>query len=144
MSQSGWAGPQNDAAARGFRYTNPVQTGGHAFSARAVADGKADIAGIDALTWLLIKRHDSFARDLRVIAETKPTPILPYISASGRDADMIARAVEDAVDALPAHHRDALALTGFTRIAAAHYLAVPNPASPDENTAVLKIGRAHV
>ena len=75
LSQSGWAAPQNHAAAHGFTFTNTIQTGGHVLSARAVAEGKADIAALDALTWALIQRHDPFATTLREIARTEPTPV---------------------------------------------------------------------
>ncbi len=137
LSQSGWAAPQNYAAAQGFRFTNPVQTGEHVLSARAVAEGRADVAAIDALTWLLILRHDPFAVDLREITRTPPTPILPYITAPGRDADTLARAVAAAITALPTAHRNSLALSGLTRIPAAEYLNVPNPPPPEPGAPVL-------
>ncbi|UXX84048.1 phosphate/phosphite/phosphonate ABC transporter substrate-binding protein [Roseovarius pelagicus] len=137
LSQSGWAAPQNYAAAHGFRFCNPVQSGGHIASARAVAEGRADIAAIDALTWLLITRHDAFAAGLREITRTPPTPILPYITAHGRDADALAGVVSSAIAALPALHRETLALTGLARIPAAHYLSVPNPPPPAPDTPVL-------
>nr|WP_309501867.1 PhnD/SsuA/transferrin family substrate-binding protein [uncultured Roseovarius sp.] len=137
LSQSGWAAPQNYAAAQGFRFANPVRSGGHTLSARAVAEGRADVAAIDALTWLLITRHDPFAAGLKEITRTPPTPILPYITALGRDADALADAITAAIAALPAPHRAALALTGLMRIPAGDYLRVENPPSPGPETSVL-------
>ena len=130
LSQSGWAAPQTWSAARGFAFTRPVQTGGHHASARAVAKGAADIAAIDALTWALIQRHDAHASGLREIARTDPTPALPYISGSGRDAAALTGAIETAIASLAPVHRNALMLRGLAQIPAAAYLAVPSPAAP--------------
>ncbi|RKF14945.1 hypothetical protein D6850_08755 [Roseovarius spongiae] len=131
LSQSGWAAPQTHAAAHGFAFANPVQTGGHAASARAVAEGRADIAAIDALSWALILRHDRWADALKELERTAPTPILPYITASGRDADALADAVAGAIAALEAWHREALMLTGLVRLPAEAWLTVPNPPPPE-------------
>jgi ABC-type phosphate/phosphonate transport system substrate-binding protein len=130
LSQSGWAAPQTHAAGLGFAFDVPVQTGGHRVSARAVANGRADIAAIDALTWALIQRHDAFAQDLRELARTAPTPGLPLITALVRDPDQIASATAAAIDALDPAHRATLMLRGLVRIPAEAYLAVPTPAGP--------------
>ena len=51
LSQSGWAAPQTHAARLGIRLPPALQTGGHRLSALAVAEGRADIAALDAVTW---------------------------------------------------------------------------------------------
>ncbi|MFU8777068.1 MAG: phosphate/phosphite/phosphonate ABC transporter substrate-binding protein [Roseovarius sp.] len=130
LSQSGWAAPQNWAAAREFAFTNPVHTGAHRASAMAVADGRADIAALDALSWHLMQAHDPFATGLRVLAHTDPTPALPYVTALGRDADALRAALEVAILALPASTRASLGVKGITSIPAAEYLALPDPAPP--------------
>ncbi|VVT29467.1 ABC transporter, phosphonate, periplasmic substrate-binding protein [Roseovarius sp. EC-HK134] len=130
LSQSGWAAPQNWAAARGFSFTTPVHTGAHRASAMAVAEGRADIAALDVLSWHLMQAHDPFTTGLRVLAHTDPTPALPYITALGRDADALRDALEAAIMALPAAARATLGLKGVTYIAAEDYLAPPNPAPP--------------
>ncbi|MDG1430169.1 MAG: PhnD/SsuA/transferrin family substrate-binding protein, partial [Paracoccaceae bacterium] len=53
LSQSGWAAFW-DHIPRGEEPKDLIETGGHAASAKAVADGTADIASLDALTWELI------------------------------------------------------------------------------------------
>lgn len=131
LSQSGWAAPVNHMAPLGIRPGSLLETGGHAKSALAVAEGRADFAALDALTWELLKRYDAFARGLTVIAATEPTPVLPYITAMGRDAEAIATAAEQAIAALPEDDRGALHLRGLVRIPAEDYLAVPIPAAPD-------------
>ncbi len=129
-SQSGWAAPQNHAAGIGFCFSNCRATGGHRASGLAVAEGQADIAAIDGLTWELFARYDSFAKDLRIIARTTPTPTLPYITALNRDADEIFSAITRAIDSLSPQDRDALHLKGLVAIPAEDYLAVPNPPAP--------------
>ncbi|QGX97866.1 hypothetical protein EI983_06085 [Roseovarius faecimaris] len=130
LSQSGWAGPQVYAQAEGVSFGPPVQTGGHALSARAVAAGKADIAGIDALTWEVLQEHDPVAQELRVVARTQPTPVLPYITASSRDAARHFNAVSAAIAALAPDDRALLHLRGLVAIPAETYLAVPSPPPP--------------
>jgi ABC-type phosphate/phosphonate transport system substrate-binding protein len=130
-SHSGWAAPQNWAAARGFAFRDVLETGAHRQSARAVAEGRADIAAIDAVTWRGIVRWDAdVAARLRVIGRTDAAPGLPLIAARGRDTRALADALAEAAAALDPESRDRLGLRGFVRIAAADYLAVPTPPPP--------------
>ena len=127
VSQSGWAAPLNEAATRGITFRMGPATGAHAASARAVAQGQAEIAALDALTWTILNEHGLAAPGLRVIDATGPTPALPYITGPGADADAVFAAVQVAIAALPAADRAALHLQGIVRIPAADYLAVPIP-----------------
>jgi ABC-type phosphate/phosphonate transport system substrate-binding protein len=131
LSQSGWAAPINHAAARGIRLLPGQETGSHRASFRAVAEGSAALAAIDALTWRLISAFEDTSA-VKVIGATDPTPALPYITARGRDAGVIFDAIATAIDRLPPSDRDRLHLRGIVRIAAADYLAVPIPPSPDQ------------
>jgi ABC-type phosphate/phosphonate transport system substrate-binding protein len=126
-SQSGWSAPLVHAEARGIRFADRMNTGSHVASAKAVARGEADIAGLDAMTWDLIKRYEECASNLRVLDWTVPTPGLPYITAMGQPAERIAEAVAQAIEALDLHDRMLLRLKGLVRIPAETYLAVPNP-----------------
>jgi len=130
MSQSGWAAPQTEAERLGFAFTRTLQTGSHRASALAVADGRADIAAIDALTWKMIRRWDSCATSLSVIGETAPTPTLPYISARGADTGALLNAIGAALDGLDPGDRDILGLTGITFLGADRYLGIPTPPAP--------------
>ena len=133
MSQSGWAAPQTHAAALGLHLRPALQSGGHRLSALAVAEGPADLAALDAVTWALMQRHDAFATRLRVVGRTEPaTPVLPYIAAKSVDSEVYFCAVADAIAALSASDRDCLMLRGLVRVAAETYLAVPTPAPPDQ------------
>ncbi|OYX42032.1 MAG: hypothetical protein B7Z02_13345 [Rhodobacterales bacterium 32-67-9] len=136
-SQSGWAAPQNQMARLGLRFTHTRHTGAHRDSARAVAEGRADIAAIDAVTWRLIAAHlPGLAAKLRVIGHTDPTPGLPLITAKGRDTTPFARAVAAAIAALSPSDRAALGLAGLAMIPASAYLAVPTPPPPSQDVPV--------
>lgn len=132
LSQSGWAAPQTQAARLGLRLVPRVQTGAHRLSARAVVEGRADIAALDAVTHALMQGHDPEAAALRVIALTDPTPGLPFITAAGRDPSPVFDAVSEAIAALSPVDRDCLHLKGFVALPVVDYLAVPNPPSPEQ------------
>lgn len=138
LSQSGWAAPMTHLAGR-VQISDYVQTGAHAASAAAVAEDRADLAALDALTWSILQRSDApQTRALRVLETTTPTPALPYITAprqtSGRDAartaQAVTQAVSQAIDTLSAQDRADLHLHGLVQIPASAYLAIPTPPPP--------------
>jgi ABC-type phosphate/phosphonate transport system substrate-binding protein len=132
LSQSGWAAPQIHAARLGLRLPPALQTGGHRLSAVAVAEGRADIAAIDAVSYLLMTDNQpDLTGLLRVVAGTDPTPGLPFIAARGAPAADTFDAVATAIAALSATDRSSLHLRGIVRIPVEAYLAVPNPPAPD-------------
>lgn len=132
LSQSGWAAPQTHAAKLGIRLPPALQSGGHRLSALAVAEGRADIAALDAVTHAMLQEVEPKVAGLRVIALTDPTPGLPYISGAGQDPEPIFAALADAIAVLPAPDRATLRLKGLVRIPRATYLAVPNPPPPEQ------------
>jgi len=136
-SQSGWAAPLNHMGRRGQHFTRTLHTGAHVDSARAVAEGRADIAAIDAVSWRLMAAHrPAVAGRLRVLCHTDPTPGLPLITAQGRDPAPLARAAAAAIAALGAADRATLGLTGLAGIPAEAYLAVPTPPPPSQDVPV--------
>jgi len=130
LSQSGWAAPMAEAAAAGIAFGRTLATGAHRASAHAVAEGAAEIAAIDALTWRMIRRWDGVAADLREIATTAPTPALPWITSRPADAPAIAAALSEALSDLPGPDRDCLGILGAVHLDPADYLAVPTPPAP--------------
>lgn len=60
-----------------------VLSGSHRNSIIAVANGDADLAAIDAVTWEMAKCYEPAANDVHVIAKTQPVPGLPLITATG-------------------------------------------------------------
>jgi ABC-type phosphate/phosphonate transport system substrate-binding protein len=130
MSQSGWAAAQTQALGLGFALNPAVKTGAHALSARAVLEGRADMASIDAVTWRLLQRNDPDMAALRVVARTDPTPGLPYIAALGVNHRLGFDAISGAIAALTEQDRATLGIKRLLFIPAAAYLAVPSPAAP--------------
>lgn len=134
-SQSGWAAPFAHLAAQGLHLTRHLATGGHRASICAVADGRAAMAAIDAVTWELAKRFEPAARKLHVLARTAQTPGLPYICARAQDPAPLRLAIHQAIDSLAPDSRTALMLQGLCAIPEAAYLAVPTPPVPSDSAA---------
>jgi len=132
LSQSGWAAAQNHAASMGFYFRPGLQSGSHRASAFAVAEGRADLAALDALTWTMLQRWEPGLANLREVARTAPTPALPYIAARTADAGATHASMVEACAALSAEDRQTLSLRAITRIAPECYLAVPIPPSPEQ------------
>jgi hypothetical protein len=133
-SQSGWAAAATHAAAQGLTFTRFLHTGSHRDSARAVAEGRADLASIDAVTWRLVERHDpGVAAALGIVASTAPTPGLPLITARDRDPAQLCAALADAPARLPDAVRAQLGLSGFAPFDPGAYLAVPTPPTPSQD-----------
>jgi len=130
LSQSGWSAAQTHLGSLGLPPLAGLQTGSHRASALAAADGRADLASLDAVTWRHLQRLDHVTQRLRVLDRTLPTPGLPLISRAGADGAALFHAVAHAIAALPAGARATLGITGLIAIPAEHYLRVPNaPAS---------------
>ncbi len=127
FSQSGYAAPYWHLKPQGFWFKNFNHTDQHLESARAVADGRADIASLDAVSWRLIAEYEPFADQLRVLEWTEPTPGLPLITASGNDTGAIFAAVSKAISQLEDEDKAKLGLKSIVMIPKENYLAVPNP-----------------
>lgn len=105
------------AGGRAF-FGGVLETGAHVASLAAVADGKADVAAIDGVTFDLVARHmpDNIA-DVRVLARTADSPNLPFVTRADAPDALVAAlraALEDAVRAPElAAAREALGLAGI-------------------------------
>lgn len=128
LSHSGWAAPYADHLARGLRLVPTLRTGEHRSSALAVAEGRADYAAIDALTWHMINAYDRFSGQLKVIGTTPSSPALPYITL--QDPAALRAALAQAIGALSISHRANLHLRGLVDIATEQYLTLPIPPHP--------------
>lgn len=102
-------------------------SGAHASSVQAVADGTADIAAIDAVTWALLCEHTDAQDTVEAFDQTPPTPGLPYICSLSMDRTQVFDAVAQAISALSEADRDLLMLRGIVDLKAALYTAVPTP-----------------
>lgn len=129
-SHSGWGAAWQHAQAHGFTFSRTVETGAHHASARAIVDGYADIAAVDAVSWQLIQRYDSRARHLRIIARTASSPGQTLITASCNDPAPLRRASDAALVALPKSHADTLMLRTIVSLPDADYHELPLPNAP--------------
>lgn len=130
MSQSGWAAPQNHAAALGLRLPAGLKTDGHRLTALAIAEERADIGAVDAVTWRHLLRVDPSIKLLRVIDQTPPTPGLPLITARNGPAAALFEVISNAIGQLAQAERAILGLRGLVALPPSAYLAVPNPPPP--------------
>lgn len=127
-SHSGWGAAWTYAQAHGFAFTRAVLTGAHSASAKALVDGRADIACIDAVSWQLITRHDDTARHLRPIARTATSPGQTLITAQSNDPAPLRAALSQALTALSTDHKTALLLRGLADLPDTDYaFALPPP-----------------
>jgi ABC-type phosphate/phosphonate transport system substrate-binding protein len=127
VSQSGWAGPLHHMAERGLTLRAQVHTGGHRWSLEAIAAGRADIAGLDMVSWDTLQSFHPDAAGVKVVEMTDPTPGLPYIAAAGVDGGLVFEVIAQAIAGLSAADRAATRLKGIVAIPAQAYLAVPTP-----------------
>lgn len=141
-SQSGDGAPRALLAplARNGRFFGDVlETGSHRAALVAVAEGRADVATVDAVSWELARRHEPAAAGLAVVAATPPTPGLPFISAMGVQggAERLRGAIAEGIRATPEDAREALMLSGFVAFEDADYAGI---AAADARTRALGYG----
>ncbi len=106
-----------------------IETGGHVDSLARVADGTADVAAIDCVTYGNIAR---FAPDrlaaVRILCETEKAPTLPFItraSASDEEVSALREALlAFAADPSTRAGRETLGLRGFAIVAEREYDAI--------------------
>jgi ABC-type phosphate/phosphonate transport system substrate-binding protein len=113
--------------AEGRRFFGEVtQTGSHAASLAAVADGRADIASLDAVTFAHLRRYEPhLSQEVRVLGWSQPSPGLPLITSlktSEKDLAALRQALSEvSADPVLCGVRDALLLDGFELLPEATY-----------------------
>ncbi|MFO1209044.1 MAG: PhnD/SsuA/transferrin family substrate-binding protein [Amaricoccus sp.] len=124
-SQSGWGSILHHAAPLGGGFFGEVVvSGAHRASVAMVADGAADIAAIDWVSWRLARRFLPEAGRLRVLLATEPTPGQALIAAAGIDAARHAAAVAAGIGGLDAAAKAELGLVGFAPLVAGDYRVI--------------------
>ncbi|MCR9107315.1 hypothetical protein [Marivita sp. XM-24bin2] len=128
-SQSGWAAAQDLPVIS--EITETVPTGAHAASLAAVAEGRADIACIDAITWRLLERFDPNASRITRVGRTRPTPGLPLITALAADPIPLRAALRTATERFkPDDPADLGGRMTFCVLDEQDYYSEPIPARP--------------
>ncbi|MEE4014390.1 PhnD/SsuA/transferrin family substrate-binding protein [Roseibium sp. FZY0029] len=113
----------------GSFFSEVGESGSHLASLRAVADGKADIASIDAVCWALVCREvPDLAQQLRPLARTASAPGLPLITSrrfSDTQHALITEAVAEvftAPETQPSRCR--LGIKGFSNLSSDDYAVI--------------------
>lgn len=104
-------------------------TGSHRESVRAIAEGRADIAAVDAVSWRLARGYDAAAAQLTVVTRSADAPGLPLIIANGlaRHREAVWRAVVEGVARAPREVRSNLGLRGVVPASDADYAVLLAP-----------------
>lgn len=110
-------------------FSSVRESGGHLASLRAVAEGVADIASVDAVCWALASQElPGLVAKLRSIGQTGSVPCLPLVTSlrfSETEAVTIASTVQTVLaDAALAEDRERLLINGFSRVSEADYAPV--------------------
>ncbi|SFC48910.1 phosphate/phosphite/phosphonate ABC transporter substrate-binding protein [Tropicimonas isoalkanivorans] len=126
-SHSGWA----TAAFAPVRFRLGPETGSHRESVRAVAEGRVDIAAIDAISWRLLAAHTDLTDGLKIVGRSAASPGQALITAFPEAAPALRAAIAEGIAHLAPEHRAALGMAGLVALTPEEYLAVPNPPTPE-------------
>ena len=128
-SQSGWAAPMQEAETHAIEFSELLETGSHEASAYAVFRGDAEIAAIDASSWKLFLMLKPWAKDLKIVGFSRPTPGLPFVTRFPEIAGVLFGAVRTAVNSINDRDKRIIPYRGLVRIAKSEYLKIPLPPS---------------
>ncbi|HSO47293.1 MAG TPA: PhnD/SsuA/transferrin family substrate-binding protein, partial [Rhizobiaceae bacterium] len=106
-----------------------LSTGGHRASIKAVAEGRAQLAAIDAQSWRLATAHEPAAREVHVSGRSSNVPGLPLITAPafvGLTPDLF-EAMRIAIDLLPEAPRKAINIVGLVEARTSDYDVLTEP-----------------
>lgn len=102
-SRSGWRALAQDLDEDPAEQAQSLlETGGHRATVRALIDGRADIAAIDARSWAMALAHEPGAAGLVVVGWTAERLGLPYVCHRQTPPALQAR-LKKALEALGAH-----------------------------------------
>lgn len=96
-------------------FADKILSGSHRESIRSVAEGRADIAAIDYVSWRLAEQFEPCAKHLRVLELSPPSPGLPLICATTVDRGLVVEIVESALSRVEASALSALGICGLWR-----------------------------
>ncbi|MCF2904433.1 PhnD/SsuA/transferrin family substrate-binding protein [Octadecabacter sp. CECT 8868] len=121
QSQSGWGAPLARVSEMGLTFHTTIKTGAHYDSMMAVADGRADLAAIDAVTWRMFEAWEPRVTELQVIGRTGLSPGMTFITAPQNDPTPIREALKSAISNLAPEHANTLGLRGLAVLPDAAY-----------------------
>jgi ABC-type phosphate/phosphonate transport system substrate-binding protein len=114
-------------ARNGRFFASTVRTGSHLRSLRMIAEGDADVAAIDCVTFALTQDHlPDLAKRVHVIGVTASAPGLPLIASRALGPEPLSRmrdALDAALSADPERARR-LRVKGFARLTRDDYAEI--------------------
>ncbi len=108
-------------------FSDRLLTGGHKQSMSAVAEGRADLAAIDVVTYALINELEpEMCRQLKIIGQSELTTGLPFICAKHSDLNHheLCIAMNQAVEQMDPKARKLLHLNGFSPVSIRDYAKI--------------------
>lgn len=131
LSNSGYGAAQIWAQKRGASFTPTLRTGSHLGSLNAVAEGRADLATIDAQTFRMCARWEADAQMVKVIGSTDASPGMTFITKLGQDPAPFRSAIKSAIESLDPVDQECLGLRGIVELPR-HAYEIPLPPKPPE------------
>lgn len=116
LSQSGWGAPLALIQKKGLAFRDTLETGSHLASLLAVADGRASLASIDAITWSMFQKWEPQSAGLSVIARTGLSPGMTFVTRNTNDPAPLFDAMQKAISDLPSEHAKTLGLRGLVAL----------------------------
>lgn len=132
LSQSGWGLMHQLCLSKDISFSACLRTGSHHASAVALAQGRADIAAVDVVSWAHVQRVEPCCSTLSILTRTTDSPALPFVTAQPDLADPLFHALKSALMEAPAALREALCFApeGLTPAKVADYMSIVPPPAP--------------
>jgi ABC-type phosphate/phosphonate transport system substrate-binding protein len=114
-------------ALAGTFFSERILTGGHKQSMLAVAEGHADLAAIDVVTFALMKELEpALCQKLKIVGQSEFTTGLPFICSkhSNINHNDLGNAMNQAVELMEPEARKLLHLSGFAPVATEDYAKI--------------------
>ena len=111
-------------AKNGSFFNDVIVSGSHINSMRAVAEGRAEIAAIDAVSYhYIVQAEPTLARQTRIMGQSVKTTGLPFIAHADEPipSDVLTHALNRCLDESPTNESELLGLTRFTGVDDANY-----------------------
>ncbi|NKB78002.1 MAG: PhnD/SsuA/transferrin family substrate-binding protein [Gammaproteobacteria bacterium] len=107
-------------------FSQTLISGGHAASIELIAQKKADLAAIDAVTFAHLRDGELIDTDqVAIIGQSEYTTGLPFIAPKlarfDTDPNTITNALNDALSQIDDHHRQRLRVSHFETVAPKEY-----------------------
>ncbi|QDG75790.1 phosphate/phosphite/phosphonate ABC transporter substrate-binding protein [Labrenzia sp. PHM005] len=140
-SRAAFNGPDSQSGMNTFRHAlaslaegvpffgSVTESGGHLASMAAVAEGRADVAAIDAVCWALAGREKpQLVSGVRALTQTAQAPGLPYIT-SVRFSPVERQKIAEAISSVfakteTAKSRERLCIRGFSKLVPEDYAVI--------------------